>query len=260
MSGGWKYIIPNEGSAEQHTQSEYMPLEQAYIYQNVHTIGYSPRHLDRHVEILQTLSEELFDRDFTPSAERLAEEIASHLEQERATRTNSIHIVLKSTSEGYCLMHICPPSLYRGYVLRSLRPEMVTMRSSIPLQTYPTSASTATRMLCNEIARSRGFHAALIMGEKEELYSESTCPLALVQGRRLLLAPMPYSVEQKLVEQAAQRAGIEVEKRTLFRDDMINADEVLQINWQGITAAKHVDGRQYMAIIAERLAQEMEKL
>ena len=71
---------------------------------------------------------------------------------------------------------------------------------------------------------------------------------------------MPYSVEQRLLEQAAQKAGIQIEKRPICREDILRADEVLIADWQGISAAQHVDGKQYMAIIAERLAREIEKL
>ena len=35
-------------------------LDGAYIYQNIHTLDYAPRHVERHAETLRTLSQELF--------------------------------------------------------------------------------------------------------------------------------------------------------------------------------------------------------
>ena len=40
-----------------------------------------------------------------------------------------------------------------------LRPEMATMRVTMPLDIYPTSAAVATREVAESIARSRDFHA-----------------------------------------------------------------------------------------------------
>ena len=60
--------------------------------------------------------------------------------------------------------------------------------------------------------------------------------------------------------EAARKAGLPVEKRRLRRSDLTSADEVLQLSWQGITAMAHVDGRAYMAIIGERIAQELENI
>ena len=63
-----------------------------------------------------------------------------------------------------------------------------------------------------------------------------------------------------MAEQAARKADIKVELRRLHHDDIAQADEVLRIGWQGITAMQQVDGKLYMAIVADHLAREMEKI
>ena len=246
-------ILDGELLTQQH-------LEGAYIYQNIHTLDYQPRHVEHHVRILQSLAQELFGIECDFSAAKITELIQLLLERMRPTRQRSIRAVVKQYASGSYTIECDAPSLYQGYALRSLRPEVATMRITMPLDIYPTSAAVATRQVADSIARSRDFHTALLMGDDEQIYCEATSPIALVRERRLLLSPMPYSVEQALLERAAQKAGMEVEKRPICREDVTQADEVLIADWQGITAAQHVDGKQYMAIIAERLAREIEKL
>lgn len=238
----------------------WQPLEGAYIYQNIHTLNYRTRHTRRHAEILQTLAMELFGVESPLTAETLDEQIVRLLTHTRPSRQRSIRAVVKIYTGGSYTIECDTPSLYGGYVLRSLHPEMATLRVAMPLDIYPTSAAVATRQVADSIARSRDFHAALMMDDGEEIHSEASSPIALVHGRRLLLAPSPYSVEGDVVVKAAHNAHIEVERRALYRRDVAQADEVLMIDWQGITAAEKVDGKPYMAIIAEHLAREMERL
>lgn len=235
-------------------------LDGAYIYQNIHTLDYAPRHVKRHAEMLRTLSQELFGVECSLSAEGLESQIRQLLEHVRPSRQRSIRVVAKQYSSGDYSIECDEPSLYRGYTLRSLRPEAATLRVAMPLDIYPTSAAIATRCVADSIARSRDFHQAILLGEDREILSEASAPIALVRGRTLTIAPAPYSVEREIVEQAAARANIAVERKAFTHEEMMLADEVIVISWQGITAMQSVDNRTFMSIIAEHLAREMEKL
>ena len=235
-------------------------LAGAYIYQNIHTLDYQPRHIEHHVEILSSLAEELFGVEFTATAEALTRQIGQLLEHLRPSRQRSIRVVVKQYAPGSYTIECDAPSLYRGYAVRSLRPDAVTMRMDMPLDIYPTSASVAAREVADSIARSREFHTALMMNSQGEIYSEAAEPVAVVHASTLIIGSSPYSVESRLAQQAAREADIEVELRRLHHDDIAQADEVLRIGWQGITAMQTVDGKLYMAIVADHLAREMEKI
>lgn len=239
---------------------EWQHLTGPYIYQNIHTLEYQPRHIEHHIEILSSLSEELFGIEFSTSAEALTQQIATLLEQMRASRQRSIRAVVKQYASGSYSIECDAPSLYRGYAVRSLRPDAVTMRMDMPLELYPTSASVMAREVADSIVRNRDFHTALMMSSDGKIYTEAAEPVAVVQGSKLIIASSPYSVESRLVQQAARKADIEVELRGLHHDDIVQADEVLRIGWQGITAMQSVDGKLYMAIVADHIAREMEKI
>ena len=238
----------------------WQPLDGAYIYQNIHTLGYQPRHVERHAEILQRLSLELFGVECSLSASTLREQITRLLSHLRLSRQRSVRAIVKQYASGSYTIECDAPSLYGGYVLRSLRPEAATMRVTMPLEIYPTSAAVATREVVENIARSRDFHTAILMNDAGEICSEASQPIAIVQGLTLILSPAPYSVECEVVEQVAQRAQLKVERRAISHEDIVQADEVMTIGWQGITAMQKVDGKGYMSIVAERLAREMEKI
>ena len=246
-------ILDGELQAWQH-------LSGAYIYQNIHTLEYQPRHIEHHTQILSSLAEELFGVEFSATAEELTRHIGLLLEHLRPSRQRSIRVMVKQYASGSYSIECDTPSLYRGYAVRSLRPDAVTMRMDMPLDIYPTSASVAAREVADSIARSRDFHTALMMNSQGEIYTEATEPVAVVQGSKLIIASSPYSVESLLAQRAAHAAEIEVEMRRLHHDDITKADEVLRIGWQGITAMQRVDGKLYMAIVADHLAREMEKI
>ena len=239
---------------------EWQHLTGPYIYQNIHTLEYQPRHIEHHIEILSSLSEELFGIEFSLSAEALTQQIATLLEHMRASRQRSIRVVVKQYASGSYSIECDAPSLYRGYAVRSLRPDAVTMRMDMPLDIYPTSASVMAREVADSIVRNRDFHTALMMSGDGKIYTEAAEPVAVVQGSKLIIASSPYSVESQLAQRAARKAEIEVEVRGLHHDDIVQADEVLRIGWQGITAMQSVDGKLYMAIVADHIAREMEKI
>ena len=237
---------------------EWSAMEGLYLYQEIHTLDYRARHLAAHVGVITRRAEELFGLRPRLSAARLEEQIESLMMRSHLSRRVSTRVILKCYASGSYTLECDEPSIYIGYTMRSLRPEAITLQMQLPMADYPTSASIATRQLADAVARRRGYHTALLT-HGEELESEPTRPLAIVVGTTIIMAECE-SVEANLLERAARKAGFPIEKRRLLRSDLKSADEVLQLSWQGITAMAHVDGRAYMAIIGERIAQELENI
>ncbi len=235
------------------------PQRGPYVFQNVHTLGGECRRMGRHVEVLTTAAEQLFGIDIdivAREAERAARQLA---EACRLTRNVTVRLIVKAYPSGDISMEYDDPSIYRGYVLRSLRPEAVCVNMSPPLQAFPTSAAAETRALADATARARGFHTAVLTDAAGNLVSESTQPIFLVRGYTLFTPPAAtVSVERETAEQAAREASLTVIRRPLTRDDLASADEVLTVNYQGVTAIARIGGKPYMAIIAEKLAEYME--
>ena len=238
---------------------QWQHVEGAYVYQHIHTLDYTPYNLPQHIKIISQASEALFEEQFEYSEQEVAKQIATLLGAARLSRKVSICITLKQYASGDVTIEYDEPSIYSGYVMRSLRPEATCLRMQIPLESYPTSASAEACNLAEAIAQGRGYHTAIIIDADDTIRCDTSHPIALVKEMTLYIANTSLSVERDMLEQATRKSGYKVEYRTLKRTDLATADEVLVMNWQGITAMQQVNGKPYMSIIAENIAKEFEK-
>ena len=249
--GAERYMILNgELLAWQH-------VEGAYVYQHIHTLDYTPYNLPQHIKIISQASEALFEEQFEYNEKEVAKQITTLLGAARLSRKVSICITLKQYASGDVTIEYDEPSIYSGYVLRSLRPEATCLRMQIPLESYPTSASVEACNLAEAIAQGRGYHTAIIIDADDTIRCDTSHPIALVKEMTLYIANTSLSVDRDMLEQATRKAGYKVEYRTLKRADLATADEVLVMNWQGITAMQQVNGKPYMSIIAENIARNL---
>ena len=236
---------------------QWQHVEGSYVYQHIHTLDYAPYNLPQHIKIISQASEALFEEQFEYSEQEVAKQIATLLGAARLSRKVSICITLKQYASGDVTVEYDEPSIYSGYVMRSLRPEATCLRMQIPLESYPTSASVEACNLAEAIAQGRGYHTAIIIDADDTIRCDTSHPIALVKEMTLYIANTSLSVERDMLEQATRKAGYKVEYRTLKRADLATADEVLVMNWQGITAMQQVNGKPYMSIIAENIARNL---
>ena len=238
---------------------EWQHVEGAFVYQYIHTLNYTPYNLSQHIKIISQASESLFELPFEYRAQDISKQIASLLGAARLSRKVSIGVTLKHYASGDVSIEYDTPSIYSGYVMRSLRPDATCLRMQIPLEGYPTSAAIEAYNLAEAIAQGRGYHTAIIIDADDTLRCDTSHPIALVREKTLYIANTSLSIERNMLEQATRKAGYKVEYCTLKRADLATADEVIVMNWQGLTAMQTVNGKPYMAIIAENIAKEFEK-
>lgn len=249
-----KYMIFNaELQPEQHPA---MP----FVYQTIHSIGYDYRHSARHIELLNQIAKKLFDVRLEADAREIERQASMLLQANRASRNATIGLQLALDADGNHYLRSCGNSIYQGYVLRSLRPEVITLPMANPLGDYPTSASIEAQALADAIARRKGFHSAIMIGPKGDIKCDSANPIFTFKGYTLYSqASNCPSVERTMVEQAALKAGYGVQRMQLSALELESADEVILGSYQGLSAVAHIDQRPYMSIAAERIAAIMEQ-
>lgn len=232
---------------------------QPFLFQDVHTIAYRCRRMQSHIEVLDSASRRLFGLRLRLSAGEAERRAARLLETCRLSRNASVRLTMKLYPSGDVAMECDAPSIYAGYVLRSLRPEAVCIAAPPPMPSLPTSAAAQTRELADAMARARGFHTAILTDAAGGIVSECTQPILIVRGYTLLTPPSVVdSVEMQTAAKAARAAGLKLLRRPLACDDLKTADEVLFVSWQGVTSVSHIENKPYMSIIAEKLARQME--
>ena len=145
-------------------------------------------------------------------------------------------------------------SLYRGYDLRSLMPEAVTLQYEPPLFDAPTSAREAAVELARQYAGLQGASVAVRCDRNGTLMAADEAALFAIRGRRVYAPPGEASIGRSLAVRSIRAAGLELAASPVGRDDLPRRDELFFIDHRGVTALSRCDGQPYMAIFAERIA------
>lgn len=232
-----------------------------FVFQYIHTFNHKARYMAEHIALLNSSAEDLFGERLKAncSIHQLDHQIEELLATNRLTRNASICVEIRFDAVGNYELRCHEPSIYSGYVLRSLRPDAVCLPISMPMPQHPTSAAAATRLLADAVARKSGFHRALIAERDGGLAIEPCQPLFLIKEYTLMAQQGCNSVEDILTTSAADLLGLKVERKRLMVSDLKDADEVFSVNWQGVTAMAHIGQQPYMSIMAEKIAQKMEQ-
>lgn len=232
-----------------------------FVFQYIHTFNHKTRYMAEHIALLNSSAEELFGERLKAncSIHQLDHQIEELLATNRLTRNASICVELRLDAVGNYELRSHEPSIYSGYVHRSLRPDAVCLPINIPMQQHPTSAAAATRLLADAMARKNGFHRALIAERDGGLAIEPCEPLFLIKEYTLTAQQGCNSVEDRLTTSAAEALGLKIERRRVMVGDLKDADEVFSVNWQGVSSMAHIGKQPYMSIMAEKIASQMER-
>jgi len=260
-------------------------LTEFYLYQTLHLCHGRVRLLDRHVGVLDRCARELFDRPYAPDLRRLERQGLDFAVLHGYPDDLSAFVRLELTSEGEVRLIPLGVSYYEGYALRSVQPDGIGIRYEPPLNGYPTQAREAAVATARRMAECAGGRVAVQCGTDGMCRTIEGAPMAAVQGYTVWLAPesVPYeipasrfelrlegapvrghrfvaprSVEYGLLVAAVEAAGLTLCEKPFDMDFLTGADEVFWLDYRGITALAHCDGRPLMSIIAERIAVALE--
>lgn len=262
-----------------------------YLYQTVHVLDGVCLHLAAHVALLDGWARTLFGHGFRPDEAELARQIVTLARQMSPApcRTSQfVRIVVPAASEagtGFgtgvadngaggmvaegrtvagsdtvgqpCRLEFAAVSLYRGYDLRTLRPDAVSLQYDLPAGDAPTSAREAVGQLVRTQVRLHGATSVVRCGSDGIAYTVDDAPLLAVRGRRVFISPAEASVERGLALRAVVGAGLEMVEAPVERAELARFDELLYVDYRGVTALAHCDGHPYMDILAGRIARAM---
>ena len=244
-----------------------------HLYQTLHLFRGRVRLLDRHVALLDRCSRDLFGRGYAPDLRQLERRILAAAAPLHAG-DGSLFVRLVVTDAGQERIVPLERSYYEGYALRSLMPAAVSLPCDLPLDGYPTPAREAAAAAARCLAARAGCDTALLYGSDGSYHSAEGSPVAAVHDYTVWLAPertsqpipetdhrleAPRSVEYELLAAAAQAAGLRVEERPFGPADRKSFDELFWLDYRGITALSQLDGRPLMSLLAERVAEALEK-
>ena len=232
-------------------------MQEVYLYQTVHILGGRSLHLPAHLAVLDRWSRELFGRPAGLRQQPLARQIealAAQTAPADCDLSQFVRIVVPASGDPAFRLESAGISLYRGYDLRSLMPDAVTLQYDMPFPEAPTSAREAAAGLARQQARLHGASVAVRCDGDGIVRTADNAPLFAVRGKTAFVSPAEACVEQELGLRAVEAAGLELEERPVMRDELPRFDELFYVDHRGVTALAHCDGHPCMAILAERVA------
>lgn len=233
-----------------------------YLYQTLHLQAGQPRSTAAHVAVLNSASQQLFGRAYTPDLTTLKKRIAAAARSERYPTAVSGFVRLELTAAGEERIIPAGISLYDGYALRSLTPDAVVVQYDNPFTDAPTSAREAAAQLAQRQAETAGAGVALQCDTAGVCRTADDAPLIAVRGRCLFVAPNDGTpcVERDLTLKAARAEGLETVEEPFTVGQLACFDELFYVDHRGVTALSRCEGRPYMSLVAEHLARGVEGL
>ena len=239
----------------------WQPATSPFVYQDIHTLDYLCRYTAQHIEFLNVAADKLLGIRFRQTTNAIEHQANELLKKNRITRNSTVGVRLSLDTEGNYRLEYSEPTIYAGYTLRSLHPTTLCISGNIPWPSFPTSALNEAKALADAVVQQRGVHEAIITDSQGLVVSDATKPLILIREYTATFSPTTqYSVESKLAIAACQHLGLKIKFEHFGIEDVERADELLYVNYQGITAYEKFGRHSFMNIIAERIAMAMEEL
>ncbi len=232
-------------------------MEGGYLYQTIHTVGYSPLYLDEHCRLLEDAFMTLYFRALHLDREDIKSDIYNLLDGDELTRELSIFVDLRVDLRGEYTLSVDHLSIYDGYTLRCTSPRAVLVDFNSPFGALPTCARRSTVMMANSIAVNLGGDLAVEVNTREGvdlLCTVGGAATFMVVGRKLVTPTLFESVERSVVMEAARGCGIEVEQREIDINELMSCDELLIADHYGVTAVSNFEHRPYANTIATKIA------
>lgn len=231
-----------------------------YVYCNILTLGRKAYFVEEHIQRLTASADELFHEVKTLSPQLIEEQIATLLEANYASRLNNIKVEMRLNSVGDLSLYCHEATIYSGYIMRPLRPEPYLYPITIPQPRHSTSASQATLLMADAMARAQGYGIAITTDADGHIIQESSTPLFLIKQGYIVSSAGYDSVEAMLIERAAQAIGLKRVTMQITATLLQEADEVIVADWQCITALSHHAEHIYMDIVADKIAKAVAKI
>ena len=136
-------------------------MREVYLYQTVHVLDGECLCLREHLAVLDRWSRTLFGCPGPQDAREVGTAVAAVAGREAPGSDRSKFVRLVLQASGSLRLEFEGVSLYRGYDLRSLMPEAVTLQYEPPLFDAPTSAREAAVELARQYAGLQGASVAV---------------------------------------------------------------------------------------------------
>ncbi len=230
------------------------------IWQTIHVLGRRPRLLKEHLREMSRHCLGLYRVDFTPDLQAVEQAIVELLNRERYPQDRSVGVTLWAEPSGAWRVEALGEALYRGYVLRALRPEAQMLAFDLPFGGAPTAAARLTWQTARTIVAERKANAVVRLDAEGRLCEADGAPLYVAVGRTIYTSHEGSEVEAGLAAEAIRRAGYTLCVEPLPRTWLPKMEELFYVDYRGVTSLQSCDRKLLMSVMATRVAEAMESI
>lgn len=231
-------------------------LKGVYLYEKLRTYNHRVWYAEEHIRHLGVASQALFRRRVTLTAEQLQRQVSELLRVGGYSREGVLLTLRLYEGENYQLL-VDEVSLYTGYALRSLRPVAVVERLPYELLRWATSLREECVRWALQRASMRGAQAVLLSDGRGVVYRMDDAPLYAVAEDVLYTSPQQTELTRNLVKQAAEQEGLQLVEHPIEEQRLASFDELFGFDYRGVRTLSAVNGRHYIALKAERIANRL---
>lgn len=231
--------------------------DEPFIYQYIRADGYSPHHVQRHIDLIDAASWRIRHCASWLSVAEVSDAIGRLLVRNGYPDCGVNIVLLRSYAEGRTMLSCCGTSLYNRLTLRALRPAAITVTTGGVFVGLPTSAELAETKMLSEYVRTQGVGAFVSCDGSGRVVSVDGATPIVVKGGKIAVSRLSLSVEAEAVMHALELAGRSVEMRDILCEELSAADEVWGADYRGITSLAECDGRIYADIVADAVARTL---
>lgn len=239
-----------------------------YVYAAVNTVEHRPLYLDSHLTYAAATYRKLYNVELDYDVRTIRREIEQLLNANRMPKTgNIVHIYFMPSSDlrSHDRIVACERStIYRGYDLISIRPNVVLTNYEIPFSGHRTSISLTSAKYMQSFAVRSGSHAAIRINRSEQVISCGEYPIGFVKNGTLYMPPAPdlapQCVERDLLLRLCSLAEVPTAERIITAEEIAGADEILIFDGAGLQSVLCWGSHYFYNTIAMRLERYIHQL
>lgn len=225
-----------------------------YIYQRMRTKGHQIPHISEHLELVNYAHNILFGAPTPLTAEQINNDCATLLKRGGYAESSTHIVELRYDGCQNYSLRVLETSLYKHFAVRAVRPNAHLFSISNLEIHLPTSvAITANELLCN-MARRYDCDIPICIDECGMVTSIDGASPIIVRGKDIIISTTIESVELNMViETLSKLSKYDLHIAPISIEEATNADELLYVDYRGVTAVKSLSEQYYSDNIAHTI-------
>lgn len=250
-----RLLVWNNGTVVEASDFRF---EHPYVMQRIHTLGYTPYNLPRHLLLMREASEHLFGFASLCRAEDAERIISKLLSLSRVSSTLSVPVVMRLDAVGNLSFEVENPIYSSGAYLRAKRFAAATMELPVVEIQTPTSATEAMDDMARAQVAVQGGELLLATTRDEVVVGRPWSPVFVVYNGVIYTSCEYDTVEYHAARMAIAKSNIELVVRPVPYSALERMEEIFVVDIMGVSSCSTIKEHRLLSAVASRVADRME--